>query len=134
MSAGREKDFIAKTILGITWPKPDVWPSRKLAKKYFEGAPGIQHWDSRTRDLFVVRVARILPESYSKIIQEYALIPHKASIESEPFSFNGVTLACSKEHEAVRQARTLKTQCPYNLTFIGLLPFTGPQRYRLKTP
>lgn len=78
------RDYMDVVLAQLVWAKPDVWRSRKDARRWFAAAPGYKTWDAAIRELFV----------------EYALKAHPASKFPHPFTFKGLTLACDKSYEA----------------------------------
>ncbi|KAJ7899079.1 Alpha/beta hydrolase family-domain-containing protein [Mycena leptocephala] len=61
------------------WLRPDVWRSRKAAKKELAASAMYSTWDPRVFDLFI----------------EHGLIDHPASKHKAPFTFPGVITALS---------------------------------------
>ncbi|KAJ7334060.1 Alpha/beta hydrolase fold-1 [Mycena albidolilacea] len=66
------------------WLRPDVFRSRKAARKALERDMMYATWDPRCLDLFV----------------EHALIAHPAAKHQAPFTFPGVITALSRDHHA----------------------------------
>ncbi|KZV95828.1 hypothetical protein EXIGLDRAFT_747982 [Exidia glandulosa HHB12029] len=78
-----DMDHVARVLTMVVWSKPDTWMSREVALKMFRSMPGYRSWDPRALELFV----------------EHGLKEHPASRFEDPYSFMGVTLACSKANE-----------------------------------
>ncbi|KAJ6604984.1 Alpha/beta hydrolase fold-1 [Mycena sp. CBHHK59/15] len=66
------------------WLRPDVWRSRKAARKVLQASPVYAFWDPRVFELFM----------------EYGLIDHPASKHPAPYTFPGVVTALSRDHHA----------------------------------
>ncbi|KAJ7104518.1 Alpha/beta hydrolase family-domain-containing protein [Mycena belliarum] len=66
------------------WLRPDVWRSRKAARKELAASPMYSSWDPRVFDLFI----------------ENGLIDHPGAKDPPPYTFPGVTTALSKVHHA----------------------------------
>ncbi|KAJ7634074.1 Alpha/beta hydrolase fold-1 [Mycena polygramma] len=66
------------------WTRPDVFRSRKAARKELAKNAMYATWDPRSLDLFV----------------EYGLIDHPAAKHPPPFTFPGVITGLSRDHHA----------------------------------
>ncbi|KAF8191781.1 Alpha/beta hydrolase fold-1 [Pholiota molesta] len=73
-----------RIITQYTWSRQDTWRNRKEARKALETQEGSRYWHPKVMDAYLEKGLRL----------------HPASKLPEPFTFNGVTLACSKAHEA----------------------------------
>ncbi|KAJ7185464.1 Alpha/beta hydrolase fold-1 [Mycena filopes] len=73
-----------QAAIAWAWLRPDVWRSRKAAKKELSASPMYTTWDPRVFDLFL----------------KHGLIDHPASKDKAPFTFPGVITALSREHHA----------------------------------
>ncbi|KAF7360505.1 Abhydrolase domain-containing protein mpaH [Mycena venus] len=73
-----------QAAIAWAWLRPDVWRSRKAAKKELAASPMYSTWDSRVFDLFI----------------EHGLVDHPAAKDPPPYTFPGVMTALSKEHHA----------------------------------
>ncbi|KAJ7461827.1 Alpha/beta hydrolase fold-1 [Mycena galericulata] len=74
-----------QAAIAWAWLRPDVWRSRKAARKELLASPMYSTWDPRVFDLFI----------------EHGLIDHPAAKHKPPFTFPGVITALSKEHHAL---------------------------------
>ncbi|KAF5375300.1 hypothetical protein D9757_009666 [Collybiopsis confluens] len=84
LKGNRHTNVASQALTAWTWLRPDVWTSRKSAKKSLQSSPVHSMWDTRVLDLFI----------------EYGLRTHHAAKYDPPFTFNGVTTASTKEMEA----------------------------------
>ncbi|KAJ7640801.1 Alpha/beta hydrolase fold-1 [Mycena polygramma] len=66
------------------WLRPDVWRSRKAARKELAASPMYSTWDPRVFELFM----------------EHGIVDHPAAKDEPPFTFPGVITTLSKEHHA----------------------------------
>ncbi|KAJ7149051.1 alpha/beta-hydrolase [Mycena crocata] len=66
------------------WLRPDVWRSRKAARKELAKNLAYTSWDPRSLELFV----------------QHGLIDHPAARHKPPFTFPGVVTALSRDHHA----------------------------------
>ncbi|KAJ6595660.1 hypothetical protein DFH09DRAFT_906007 [Mycena vulgaris] len=73
-----------QAAIAWAWLRPDVWRSRKAARKELAASAMYSTWDPRVFDLFI----------------EYGLIDHPAAKHDLPFTFPGVITALSKDHHA----------------------------------
>ncbi|KAJ6630954.1 Alpha/beta hydrolase fold-1 [Mycena sp. CBHHK59/15] len=73
-----------QAAIAWAWLRPDVWRSRKAAKKELAASPMYSTWDPRVLDLFI----------------EHGLIDHPAAKDKTPFTFPGVITALSRDHHA----------------------------------
>ncbi|KAG7095594.1 hypothetical protein E1B28_006324 [Marasmius oreades] len=84
LKGNHHTNIASQALTAWTWLRPDVWTSRKSARKALESSMVHSMWDPRVLDLFV----------------EYGLRTHPAAKYDPPFSFNGVTTASTKALEA----------------------------------
>ncbi|KAJ7108849.1 Alpha/beta hydrolase fold-1 [Mycena crocata] len=73
-----------QAAIAWAWLRPDVWRSRKAAKKELAASPMYSTWDPRVFDLFI----------------EHGLIDHPAAKHQPPFTFPGVITALAKDQHA----------------------------------
>jgi hypothetical protein len=87
------------------YERRDVWPDHKQAMEALKRRARTKKWDPRILDLFVVRLFGFrfaLCRSENLWGQKYAIKPHPGSTCTET-PYSGVTLACSRDQEAVRR-------------------------------
>ncbi|KAJ7292696.1 Alpha/beta hydrolase fold-1 [Mycena rebaudengoi] len=75
-----QRNLANVAVTAWVWLRPDVWRSRKVAKKELAASPMYATWDPSVFDLFM----------------EHAIIPHPASRRARPFKFPGV-ITCPVE-------------------------------------
>ncbi|KZT43145.1 hypothetical protein SISSUDRAFT_742783 [Sistotremastrum suecicum HHB10207 ss-3] len=76
---------VGNLFLNLALARQDVWASRDQARKFFKS-------DALTKDW---------PIESLELLLKYGLVDHPARALLKPLSFNGVTLACVREHEAL---------------------------------
>jgi hypothetical protein len=99
-----QRNLANVAVTAWVWLRPDVWRSRKVAKKELAASPMYATWDPSVFDLFMVCRNNERHFNHTDVsFQEHAIIPHPASRHARPFKFPGVITALSKDHHAVRQ-------------------------------
>ncbi|KAF5310939.1 hypothetical protein D9619_008259 [Psilocybe cf. subviscida] len=73
-----------RMITPFTWLRQDTWVDRKAARKALQAQEGTRYWHPRVLDAYVGK----------------ALRTHPAAKFPDPYTFNGVTLACTKAYES----------------------------------
>ncbi|KZS94355.1 hypothetical protein SISNIDRAFT_39453 [Sistotremastrum niveocremeum HHB9708] len=88
-----------KIVSDLALSQQDVWQTRDNARKSLETHPKQKGWTRQARELFL----------------KYALIPYPSHAFPEPFGFDGVTLACAKDHEAFMYRSMAQDNDAYDL-------------------
>jgi pimeloyl-ACP methyl ester carboxylesterase len=73
-----------RMITPYTWLRQDTWIDRKAARKVLQAQEGTRYWHPKVLDVYV----------------DKALRTHPAAKFPAPYTFNGVTLACTKAYES----------------------------------
>ena len=91
---------IRQKLIHNAYLRPDVWRSKDEARSHFSETKRCRKWDTRVMDLYVVshRTSAVRPVIEDN--EEHGLRPHPAFKWSRA-PFHGVTLACTREQEAV---------------------------------
>ncbi|KAF9475154.1 hypothetical protein BDN70DRAFT_884048 [Pholiota conissans] len=79
-----ERYNMERIITQYTWTRQDTWRNRKEARKALEKQEGSRYWHPKVMDAYLEKGLRI----------------HPAAKLPDPFTFNGVTLACCKGYES----------------------------------
>lgn len=101
-------DKLRRKLVETAYLRHDVWRSRDEARRHFEMKR--RNWDARVIDLYVVSCHPVFalcgPVSNDNM-KKHGLRPHPACKWTDA-PFNGVTLACTREQEAVSYPRLVQ--------------------------
>lgn len=100
---GNEYEQLRTRLVRSAYKRKDVWNDRREAAAYFRNAV---RWHPRILDIFIVSVPRLCQMKrlkwlrWSHWLQKYGLRDHPTHTH-EVSPFDGVTLACTRDQEAV---------------------------------